>query len=525
MFPQGSQSSHRAKDFKSNLGDTQDVVKRHAEKAQSLRREKRDEKIQRMRTRDTKSVSTIPDKFLENALAARDAFLRTGSLESLQFIQRFLRTMDDDDINILLDDRGALAASIVTLLGHSNPVVVLTASDCLVNITGSVNAEKISSVAAVLTKTNFVQIAHAHVSNTKSPLRLDMWMCVANMACLCQDARNVLLQTSLFKVVHSPSAGGGGGMNPPPFSSELASQDPATLPIILLILFGYCADKDSVLNEPFVMAHWKTLCNLLYTTSPPPMRGSNETLNMLLLIIGETLKKSSEAFCIRLLSIERPLISFLVGLCPRIEEVSDQICILQTLVHIGLLNVPQHEFQSIMREAGCIQMMAIYSQSGNDRIRREAMMWLGNYASECYEFVTHLLSVGALDGITAYLQHPSQLGLMSQAIYVLSAASQSCYRNRNEASDQVLKTLLGQNGWLRFTSQRVGRKGCNDLTVDILTLWVKLMEWDKHFIRPILEETGGLHRLDELLADKDPRIYAAAAALDELLQNNEEMEL
>lgn len=523
MFPQGSQSSHRAKDFKSNLGDTEDVVKRHAEKAQSLRREKRDEKIQRMRTRDTKSVTTIPDKFLENALAARDAFLRTGSLESLQFIQRFLRTMEEDDINLLLDDSGALAASMVTLLGHNNPIAVLSASDCLVNITGNVNAKKISSVAAVLTKTNFVQIAHAHVSNMKSPLRLDMWMCVANMVCLCQDARNVLLQTSLFKVVHSGP--GGAGMNTPPFSSELASQDPATLPIILLILFGYCADEDTVLNEPFVMAHWKTLCNLVYTTSPHPMRGSNETLNMLILIMKGTLKKASEAFCIRLLSIERPLISFLVGLCQRIEDVPDQIRILQMLVHIGLLNVPQHEFQSIMREAGCIQMMAIYSQSGNDRIRREAMMWLGNYASECYEFVTHLLSVGAFDGITAYLQHPSQLGLMSQAIYVLSAASQSCYRNRSEASDQVLKTLLGQNGWLRFTSQRVGRKGCNDLTFDILTLWVKLMEWNKHFVRPILEETGGLNRLDELLADKDPRIYAAAAALDELLQNNEEMEV
>jgi hypothetical protein len=523
MFPQGSQS-HRAKDFKSNLGDTNDVVKRHADKAQSLRREKRDEKIQRMRNRETKS-ETMPDRFLENALAARDAFLRTASLESLQFIQKFLRTMDDEDINHLLDDKGALASHMVLLLKHPNPLFVLTASDCLVNITGSVSAEKISSVAAVLTKTDFINIAHAHVSNVNSPLRLDMWMCIANIANLCQDARNVLFQTSLFRVVPSP---GGGGNSNPPFSSELALQDPATQPIILLVLFGLCADKESLINQPFVMAHWHQICSLLYNACPAPMRGEhNESLNMLILIISKILskEKSSDEFCIRLLSIERPLISFLVKLCPRVEDIANQIRILQTLVHIGLQSVPQYEFQNIMREAGCIQMMSLYSQSPHDRIRREAMMWIGNYANECYEFVTHLLSVRAFDGITEYIQHPSEKSLMCQAIYVLSAASESCCRNKTEESNQVLKTFFGQNGWLRFTSQRVGRKGCNDLTFDILKLWVMLINWDKHFVRPILEETGGLAKVDELLADKDPRIWSAANALDELLQQNEEMEI
>lgn len=540
-----TQSNGRIKEFKTGLGDTEDVVKRHAEKAISLRKDKRDDKIQRMRRRQTQEEqkqSKIPDKFQEQAFAARDVFLRTGSMESLVFIQRYLRCMDDEDINNLLDDQGLLASSMVTLLTHPNIQYVVIASDCLVNITGSVNVQKISSVAAIMTKTNFISIAHQHINTNQnnggvSPIRLDMWMCIANMACLCQDARNILLQTSIFRNFNT-NQNSTPPPPPPPFMSELISNDLATLPIILLILEGFCAEKESVPNEPFIMAHWRLICNLLYTICPPPMKDTQmdddqlKHLSMILLIINSTLKKVSSEFCIRLLAIERPLISFLVNLAQRTEkELVNQIRILQTLVHIGLQNVPQYEFQNIMREAGCIQLMSALSHSGNERVRREAMMWIGNYASECFQFVKHLIDCRAFDGVTTYLQHPSQPALVSQAIYVLAAASQSCYRNSGSVleSNETLKVLLGQNKWLCHTSHRIGRRGCDDVTLDILSLWINLIKWDKHFIVPLLEETGGLSKVDELLASKNPAIWKLANSLDELLQqynnnNNEEMD-
>jgi hypothetical protein len=540
------QSNGRIKEFKTGLGDTEDVVKRHAEKAISLRKDKRDDKIQRMRRRQTQEEqqkSKIPDKFEEQALAAREVFLRTGSMESLVFIQRYLRCMDDEDINNLLDDQGLLASSLVPLLTHPNIQYVVIASDCLVNITGSVNAQKISSVAAIMTKTNFISIAHTHIttttnSNNVSPIRLDMWMCIANMACLCQDARNILLQTSIFRNFNTNQ---NATPPPPPFMLELSLGDPATLPILLLILEGFCAEKEAVPNEPFIMAHWRLICNILYTICPPPMKDTQmdddhlKHLSMILLIINSTLKKVSSEFCIRLLAIERPLISFLVGLAQRTEkELVNQIRILQTLVHIGLQNVPQYEFQNIMREAGCVQLMSVLSHSGNERVRREAMMWIGNYASECFQFVKHLLECRAFDGVTAYLKHPSQPALVSQAIYVLAAASQSCYRNSDLnsvfQSNETLKVLLGQNKWLCHTAHRLGRLGCDEATLDILSLWINLIKWDKHFIVPLLEETGGLSKVDELLASKNTAIWSAANRLDELLQhynnnnNNEEMD-
>jgi hypothetical protein len=244
---------------------------------------------------------------------------------------------------------------------------------------------------------------------------------------------------------------------------------------------------------------------------------------MVIMIILSILTKSSPEFAIRLIAIERPVITFLVGLYTRLVNTIDKIRVAKTLVCIGFLTVPQCEFQNIMREAGCIQLMTAISQEANEELRREAMVWIANYAVESYLFVTHLIQCRAFDGVIAYLQHPSGTKYTSQAIYVLKTASQSCYTNRSAESDEVLRMLLGQNGWLRFTSQRIGRKGCDEITLEILSLWIALIKWDIHFVRPILEESGGLGHLDKLLADKNPAIWSSANRLDEML--NKEIEI
>lgn len=515
MFPtQGSNS--RASEFKTGLGDINQVSKRHAEKAGLRSKKNRNDKISRMRKQNSGGDTfVVPDNFSEQAFLARNVFLKTASLESLQFIQRFLRVATKREINSFLDEQGMLASAMVTLLKHNSTVFVMIASDCLVNITGNVKSDKLSSVAMVLTKTDFIPIAYAHVMNQQSPIRLDMWMCIANMALLCQDARNYLLETPLFK------------SNNPPFTAELAQQDPATLPVVLLTLYAFYPQKDDtiVLNEPFTMAQWRIICNILYTKYPPPMKqtDSDRDLSMILLIILSIFDNSSAAFRIRLISIERLFIAFLVGLLPRICDIDDKIRVAKILVHIGMLDVPQCEFQNIMREAGCIQLMTDLSQSGHELLKRESMVWIANYASESYTFVTHLLHCRAFDGITVYLQRPSEVKYMNQAIHVLKTASQSCYNNRTTESDEVLKTLLNQNGWLRLTSQRIGRVGCVELTLEILSFWIALVKWDIHFIRPILEDSRGLERLAELLADKNPAIWSLANRLDEMLNNEMEM--
>jgi hypothetical protein len=523
MFPtQGSKEEHsRAGEFKTGLGDINQVSKRHAEKAGLRSKKKRDEKISRIRKQNNDATFVVPDNFSEQALLARNVFLKTASLEALQFIQKFLKTSKKREVNALLDDQGMLASAMVTLLKHNSTAYVLIAADCLVNITGNVKNDKLSSVAMVLTKTDFISIAYTHVTNQQSPIRLDMWMCIANMACLCQDARNYLLETPLFK-----------SNNNPPFTAELAQQDPATLPVVLLTLQTFYPQKDTqkeddtyVLNEPFTMAQWRTLCNILYTNCPAPMKQTDRDrdLSMVLLIMWSVFDRATPLFRIRLISIERSLIVFLVGLLPRICDIDDKIRVAKMLVAIGILNVPQCEFQNIMREAGCIQLMTDLSQSGHEDLKREAIVWIANYAAESYTFVRHLLQCRAFDGVAAYLQHPSDIKYMNQAIYVLKTASQSCYTNRTAESDEVLRMLLGQNGWLRFTCERIGRIGCVELTLEILSFWIALVKWDIHFVRPILEELGGLKKLDVLLADKNPAIWSLSNRLDEML--NKEMEM
>ena len=522
MFPtQGSKEEHsRAGEFKTGLGDINQVSKRHAEKAGLRSKKKRDEKITRIRKQNNNATFVVPDNYSEQALLARNVFLKTASLEALQFIQKFLKTAEKREVNALLDDQGMLASAMVTLLKHNSTVYAPIAADCLVNIIGYVKKDKLSSVATVLTKTDFISIAYAHVMNQQSPIRLDMWMCIANMACLCQDARNYLLETPLFK------------SNNPPFTVELAQQDPATLPVMLLTLQTFYPQKDTqkeddtyVLNEPFTMAQWRALCNILYTNCPAPMKQTDRDrdLSMVLLIMRSVFDRATPLFRIRLTSIERPLIVFLVGLLPRICAIDDKIRVAKMLVDFGIVDVPECEFQNIMREAGCIQLMTDLSQSGHEALKREAIVWIANYAAESYTFVRHLLQCRAFDGIVAYLQHPSDIKYTNQAIYVLKTASQSCYTNRTAESDEVLRTLLGQNGWLRFTCERIGRIGCVELTLEILSFWIALVKWDIHFVRPILEELGGLKKLDVLLADKNPAIWSLSNRLDEML--NKEMEM
>lgn len=532
------QGSHRAKEFKPGLGDTNDVVQRHADRAALSKRDKREERLNRFRNKGTLPVITSDDithlrqhsidlthyqytptpniMNYDAIIQLRQRFIDEGSIEATRLVQQFLHTANEKDSNIIINPY--LASCMVTLLAHKDLAYVCAAADCLVNITGLANVENIPSIAIILTKTPFLDVVHQHICNIGSPIRIDMWKCVANITLLCQDARNILLQTPIFRSNNNVQ---------PAFVTEFDRQDPATLIILIMCFYGFCAQEESVLNEPFVMSHWRRITHFLYDLFPAPFREEEETPNTLLepliQVIEHILYKASDEFAIRLISIEKPLITFLVSLCLRVTK-HNRLHVARTLVRFGTLSVPQMEYHHIMREAGCIQIMTNLTQDNNERLQREGIMWISNYASECPQFVEHLLHSGSFDAIISFIKRSPKETLLNISLYALAAACKTCYKNKTTENNAILQNLLIERGWLGLTVSHVGRKGHVNITLTVLNLWIGLLKWNRHVVLPIIEESGGLDRVNELLGDDNPAIYKLASNIDDMIEHDMRMD-
>lgn len=520
---EGGSQSHRAKDFKTGLGDTESVVHRHAQKAVSIRKGKRDERMQRIRNTGPSPSSAGPsmtvDQLMASAFAMRDVFIRTGSLESLQFLQQFFRHVSEKDLNDLLDDQGLLVKSMVTLLMHTNVGHVTLAADCLVCITGEVDIIKLSSVEVLLNKTPFLEIAHTHMNQRNSPIFLDMWKCVANLACVCQDARNILIQSPIFRKANPQDP------RMPVFVTEFDREDPATIQIVLLILFGFCSFDNSTICEPFIFSHWGRITKLLYSVFPAPMKEEPggepiEVLESLLEIIEGILYKSRPEFGAGLIYKEKPLIPFMIHLCPRLNTVN-QIRAARIVAQMGFYKVPNNEFLHLMREAGCIQLMSRFSLHPVERIQREALVWFAYYAGGSSEFVSHLIYNKALDGTFEFFRRDPKQSMVVQAMFILTVACQSCYQSKTnkKESDEILKDLLITKQCLGLMCHQLDKPGQVKMVTDILALWLGLLKWNRAFVLPYLEEIGGIEKVEKLLGDNCTAIYNLASKIDDLIKD------
>jgi hypothetical protein len=162
--------------------------------------------------------------------------------------------------------------------------------------------------------------------------------------------------------------------------------------------------------------------------------------------------------------------------------------------------------------------MAELAGSNNERVQKEAAMWIGNYAAGGFAFVQHLLECHAFDALVGCLRRAPKQRVLDQALYVLvSAANTCCSAAPSEERDGILQTLLIQKHFLTFTARHVGQMGCDTRTTDILGMWVALLKWNRAYVQPILEECKGLDRVDELLGSQNTAIYKLAAQIDDII--------
>jgi len=249
----------------------------------------------------------------------------------------------------------------------------------------------------------------------------------------------------------------------------------------------------------------------------------NALLELLILTIENILEstvRDKSVFAVRLLGLNKEFIAFMVKLTLRVHPIGqNRWRIVRFLVRVGDLHVDQFEFQHLMREAGAIQLMCRLCDQMNEPLRIEAMRWIGNYASDCATFVKHLLDCNALDAVISYIKRCPNEAVIDKAIYIMDACVKSCLKEQPQA-DAILKNLLVEKQFLSITVERVGRLGCEARTLDILGMWYRLLKWNKRFVLSILEDHGGLDRIDILLGAKNPAIYKAASQIDDFLHSS-----
>jgi len=271
---QGAEEAEKLKTFKTGLGDGESATKRHAEKATILRRKKHDEKIQRLRKQNNSSSSSLDKSKIENC---KQVFLSTGSYETLLYLKNFTHASTEEELNVILDI--PLVNSLGSLLMHKQQEYQSAAADCLVNITGSADNEKLNTIGHLILKTPFLSICAQHLMR-KTPIFLDVWKIIANIACLCQDARTVLLKSSIFIATDEST--------PPLFAAEFDQNDMATIPVLVLIMHAFSGVDDG--HEAFVFSQWKRLTSLLFRIFPEPMVQQEQEENALLELLILTIE-------------------------------------------------------------------------------------------------------------------------------------------------------------------------------------------------------------------------------------------
>lgn len=531
---------------KQGLGSSEDAVKRHAERAFSVRKDKRAEKLNQRR-RITASDGEVGATEWTAACARYTA--STTIEERLVKLTHIMILGTNDQLETFITDhilRSDTIASLIDLMA-THPLLAyrICAIKCLVNLVGAETSHILA--CAVLMVDGGVLASAAAVLRDPPPHSSDnakdrslylqcMWECVLNLACSCPEGRDAVLSSPLFVNAPTPLP----PRSPPPFIVALSTGSTAPAELMLALLDTIVSSGNTLPPEPLLMTVWPILCEALTQhVLPEPARqeGTNVLLDYLLSVLSIVARRSGERFFAQLLMVggdgqshtSAPLLVWFTRLLPRLTltppKNRERAAII--LVSAGRIAVEGATFQQIMASAGAIPAMVRLANDANEALRREGTTWIANYASEGVAYVEQLLECGAFDPIVACIRgsHQRDSPVTRQSIFALVTACYSCIRERGERADDILGQLVVSKHVVRYTRPFVDMVGCDDMTVDVLTLWHSLLVWNTAVITPLLEECGAMERVSILLGHRNMRIFKLAEAIEERVERADGMDV
>ncbi len=216
MFQKNEESK---KEAKPNLGSVQDATDRHVGKAVQIRKDKREERIGKLRRGQRNALTLNPQgsDLLQTAVKTynKTLFLEHGSFVQFEALQTIFHEASDDQLEreffnlVIVDKKPLVIHKLVSALRDAKQKIARSAAIALAEITGA-NTMYAQDVAAVvfdacriviefgigvvtdaLHMQGFLPCAVAHLEQ-KSPICEDIWMILSNLVCVGPEARDVV---------------------------------------------------------------------------------------------------------------------------------------------------------------------------------------------------------------------------------------------------------------------------------------------------------------------------------------------
>lgn len=441
-------SGSRLADFKSNLGTGNDVTRRHRDDAKIERRNKRNDKLDKVRGNSNTNFASLK-KAYESAPgpATLDALLE--------------HCTPDQYATLALGD--PLKLSLVSMI--PDPIAIR----CLTNIFILEPYE------------NYVQQAEFFIS--KTPLRANiiqyveqkpqLWCIVAHLASSCVEARNAIF-----------------------FSTPLSAMFLQSMPQPHLLIVAHSLYASQMHPPPieFSIQLW------------PKLLQAEDLFSINAIIRCE--RYNAQTIYNLLTQSHNILIPMLV----RMVSVR-QIDALSTLANLGAFAVPGGWINKAIFDAGGFPLILMHIDNPKEKVARECIVWMDNYASESIENIVQLLQNSeAWKKIMIRIRSGS---LVEQCMGVMETIIVKLCANRSD------ENIVPYNDVIFATMDNIRRHGRPRLHSRILTIWEALLHWNSKIIFPMLKERGTFDVVAELLDSRDNFIFTKAEAIMKYEDENE----
>jgi hypothetical protein len=537
-----STTTTRQEDFKQGIGSSDRVTQKHVERNISIRKQKRDRAMARLRNTGQVKQDQFKQYYsqlnLPSLLSRQDA-------KQLNILNQCLSCATDGQVNeylpqlIMYDSvqkSSPVISFLVQLLCEANIEVGTMASSCLVNISGSKLEEDYQPLLAqLLIEAHFLDAAISHIQQD-SCIAKDCWYIVANLIGLCDASRDVVLCSTLFKNTHQRSD----------WSSPFLLEMRRGRPDYEKLIFAICSNSFEMGNTlpdlnycvvvlqyiiSYLSANWGA--NVRESSAEPDLIlasaisslsefaqkcniNNEEHAKTFALVVGDAHRRGCG-------------FTFLVQLCKRLC-ILNQFRLSHFFIKAGKFNTPDHALQSLMYDSGCAQLMIDYLEHMDSRLQRQGLIWIGNFVSDSFHFMKVIMEMDAFSKVIRILRRPSNNQIRNGAVYCLLQASTIClnaYKDatyRNQANNYIAR-LVQHYKLVQITCMYVDVRGEPWLTIDILEIWISLLMWDRSFATREIELYGGLDSVHQLLGSPSEEIFKLSERILFFMEDSNTMEM
>lgn len=492
--------------FKKGLGTTEDAVERSAIRSDGIRKKKKEDVLARRRNQSKPATLTQFQTLCKEYVFGK-------SFNILQILCRIgtNQELQDEFPNLLYSGERKNGPEIVQVLVRmaSFPSPDTTpALDTLVNITGASTSYAVE-IAQTIIREGFLNHAIKYIQTDPAQVKPewlnDIWGVVANLVCLCPEARDIVLAS----------------MYPQAFYTQV-QRGTVEISTLLLIICGSLEVSPVLPPNEFFMTAWPFLVAQLKTLYA---QEHADGLDFVLCAFVAIASRCTDVeFFQSLVNYNQmEIIPIMITVCKKLTDNVNKLRICQFLVRVGML--PHIQFQECMKKHGCLELMIRMTQDSAERLRREGLVWLGNFASEGIEYVELILEKNALEAVINTIRRQHRHFLVRNSIYVLIAMCNSCLRcaDRNRA-ENVMGFLFDTKQVISLTVPYVDVVANENMTIDILQLWRDALKWKREFISPLIEERGGFDRVAKLIGTRNTTIFKLCSEIEDL-NNANEMEI